>query len=113
MCYNTYCLNRQPPMKALIHTNQRYASYAILFLRVMLGIVMFAHGSQKVLGLFGGKGLDATVTGLSQSLGIPEFLAYIAAFTEFLGGLGLIFGLLTRFFAVAVAINMLVAVLAV
>jgi putative oxidoreductase len=81
-----------------------------LILRLALGVIFFAHGAQKVLGWFGGHGLAATVSGMGQ-MGIPAFLAYIASFTEFLGGLGLIFGVLARLSALGILINMVVAVL--
>ena len=100
-------------MKAFTHSNENLQSVAVLVLRIGLGAVMFAHGAQKVIGAFGGKGLEATVTGMSTGLGVPEFMAYLSCSTEFLGGLGLLLGILTRFFGTAVFINMMVAVLAV
>jgi putative oxidoreductase len=82
----------------------------LLILRLALGVVFFAHGSQKVLGWFGGHGMHATAAAF-VSMGIPLFLAYIAMFTEFLGGMGLIFGVLSRLSALGIFINMAVAVL--
>jgi len=99
--------------KLFIGSNDRLMNWGILILRIAIGIVMFAHGSQKVLGVFGGKGLDATVSMMSAGLGLPPFFIYLSVFTEFFGGIALLFGVLTRFFGVAVLINMLVAVLAV
>ena len=100
-------------MKVFTHTNDKLVSTALLVLRIALGAIMFAHGAQKVLGVWGGMGLDATVKGMSGMLGIPPFMVYLSAYTEFLGGLGILFGVLTRFFGVTVLINMLVAILAV
>lgn len=85
-------------------------SVVILLLRIMLGVVFFAHGAQKVLGWFGGKGLTATV-GMFQSMQIPAALAYIEAFAEFLGGIFILLGLLTRISSAGIAIAMAVAVL--
>jgi putative oxidoreductase len=62
--------------------------------RLALGIVMFAHGCQKMLGWFGGAGFTATMAGFSHRFGAP--LAFLAICAEFFGGLGLIFGFLTR-----------------
>ncbi|MGE5400113.1 MAG: DoxX family protein [Ignavibacteriales bacterium] len=87
------------------------SSVVILILRIILGIIFFAHGSQKVLGLFGGKGLGATVLAFSTNLNIPPFLIYLAAFTEFLGGLLLILGLLTRIASAGIVIDMAVAII--
>jgi putative oxidoreductase len=83
--------------------------WGLLFLRIGLGVVFFAHGSQKVFGWFGGPGLAATV-GFMGQMGIPAPLAYLAAFTEFFGGLGVLLGLLTRTAALGLAITMLVAI---
>ena len=81
----------------------------LLVMRLALGIVFFAHGAQKFFGWFGGSGLTATIDGLVKS-GIPMPLAYLVPFTEFLGGLGLIFGVLARLSALGISIIMLVAI---
>jgi putative oxidoreductase len=100
-------------MKVFIRTNKELVGIAMLVIRLGLGILIFAHGAQKVLGAFGGPGLDATVDGMTKMLGIPPFLAYLSAFTELLGGIAMIFGILTRFFGIALTINMAVAVIGV
>lgn len=82
---------------------------SVLIIRVVLGIIFFAHGAQKVLGWFGGHGLKGTV-GFMTSMGLPAPIAYMVCFFEFLGGLGLIVGLLTRLAALAVAIVMVGAI---
>ena len=79
-------------------------------LRVMLGIVFFAHGAQKMLGWFGGYGFTGTMGFFTGMLHIPAFFAFLAIAAEFFGGLGLILGLLTRVAAFGIAVNMLVAV---
>lgn len=76
---------------------------APLVMRVMLGVVMFPHGAQKVLGWFGGHGLDGTLNFFTQSMGIPLVFALLVIAAEFLGALGLIVGFLTRFAAFGVA----------
>ncbi|HEX3074813.1 MAG TPA: DoxX family protein [Ignavibacteriales bacterium] len=85
-------------------------SAVILLLRIILGAVFIYHGSQKVLGIWGGYGLEATVQGFGQS-GIIAPLAYLASFTEFLGGFAMIFGALTRVFSLGLAVVMIVAIL--
>ncbi len=82
---------------------------AVLLLRIAIGIILFAGGSGKVLGWFGGKGLEATVISFQEHMGMPPILAYLSCFTEFLGGFCLAIGLLTRPAAFAVTINMAVA----
>lgn len=85
------------------------ADWGIFFIRVVLGVIFFMHGAQKVLGMFGGPGLEGTV-GFMGKMGVPAFLAYVSAFTEFLGGIFLVFGFLSRISAIGLFINMLVAV---
>jgi putative oxidoreductase len=82
----------------------------IAIIRVILGIVFFAHGAQKALGLFGGPGFSSTI-GSFQQIGIPAWLTVLAIAAEFLGGLGLLVGLLTRIAALGIMVNMVVAIL--
>ena len=86
-------------------------STATTILRVVLGIVFFAHGAQKMLGWFGGYGFSGTMGFFTGTMHIPALFAFLAIVAEFLGGLGLILGLLTRVAAFGIAVNMLVAVL--
>jgi putative oxidoreductase len=86
------------------------ADWGLLFLRIALGIVFIAHGAQKVFGWFGGPGLAGTVGFMHGKLGIPVPLAYLASFTEFFGGLAVLFGFLGRLAALGLSINMLVAI---
>jgi len=67
-----------------------------LVLRVILGVVFFPHGAQKVLGWFGGHGLADTLDFFTQNMGMPLAVAALVIAAEFLGALGLIVGLLTR-----------------
>ena len=93
--------------RRLIHTTD---DYTLTILRVVMGIVFFAHGAQKVLGWYGGNGFDGTMAFFTGNLHIPAFLAVLAILAEFLGGIGLIVGLLSRIAAFGIAINMAVAV---
>jgi putative oxidoreductase len=86
-------------------------SLALVLLRVILGVVFFMHGAQKVLGWFGGYGLKATVGHFKSALGIPSPLAYAAAFAEFFGGIALLLGLQTQVAALFIFATMLVATL--
>ena len=78
--------------------------------RLVLGVVFFAHGAQKMLGWFGGYGFHGTMGFFTQQMGIPAPFAFLAICAEFFGGLGLIFGLLSRVAALGIITNMLVAV---
>jgi putative oxidoreductase len=71
-------------------------------LRVVLGVVFFAHGAQKMLGWFGGFGFHATM-GFFTHMGMPVPVAFLIICTEFFGGLGLLVGLLTRIASLGIA----------
>ena len=83
---------------------------ATTILRLVLGLVFFAHGAQKMLGWFGGYGFSGTMGFFTGMLHIPAPFAFLAIAAEFFGGLGLIFGLLTRVAAFGIFCNMIVAV---
>jgi putative oxidoreductase len=83
---------------------------ATTVLRLVLGVVFFAHGAQKMLGWFGGYGFTGTMGFLTRMMHIPAVFAFLAIAAEFCGGLGLIFGLFTRVAAFGIFCNMLVAV---
>jgi putative oxidoreductase len=82
------------------------ASLALFIVRVVLGVIFFAHGAQKVLGWFGGYGLEATAKHFA-SMGMPLPVAYTVCFVEFLSGIGLIVGFLARLCAIGVAAVMI------
>jgi len=82
---------------------------SLTFLRLVLGVVFFAHGAQKLLGWFGGYGFHATL-GFLEHVGLPEVVALFVIFTEFFGGLALLTGLLTRIAALGITALMLGAI---
>jgi|SRR5271170_1919084 len=83
--------------------------WELTILRLALGVVMFPHGIQKTLGWFGGAGFQGTMGFFTQG-GIPPVFAFLAICAEFLGGLGLIVGFLSRIAAFGIICVMLVAV---
>ena len=85
-------------------------SAATAILRLVLGVVFFAHGAQKMLGWFGGPGFSGTIGFFTGFLHVPAPFAFLAIAAEFFGGLGLIVGFLTRIAAFGIAINMVVAI---
>jgi putative oxidoreductase len=82
----------------------------LTIVRLVFGIVFFAHGAQKALGWFGGYGYSGTM-GFFTQMHIPWIFGNLAIAAEFLGGIGLIVGALTRVAAFGISMNMLVAVL--
>src|SRR3977135_2504396 len=83
---------------------------ATTIVRLVLGVIFSAHGAQKMLGWFGGYGFTGTMGFFTGVLHIPAVFAFLAIAAEFFGGLGLIFGLLTRVASFGIFCNMIVAV---
>ena len=83
--------------------------FTLTVLRLALGVAFFYHGSQKALGWFGGPGFSNMMAGF-ESGGMPAPLAFLAIMAEFLGGIGLLLGLLSRIAAFGIMVNMLVAI---
>ena len=81
-----------------------------LLIRITLGLVMFPHGAQKLLGWFGGYGFAGTMGYFTEQMGIPYVLALLVVVTEFFGSLALIAGVATRLAAFGIGITMTVAV---
>ena len=98
-------------LKSLLTTR---AGYGITVLRILVGIIFMAHGSQKLFGLFGGYGLEGTGQYMA-SLGLnPGYLmALMAGSAEFFGGLAFVVGLLARPAAVVLIGTLVVAILSV
>jgi putative oxidoreductase len=85
--------------------------WTLTLLRLVLGVIFFVHGAQKTLGWFGGYGFSGTMGFFTNMMHIPAPFAFLAICAEFLGGLGLIVGLLGRVAAFGISVNMIVAVL--
>ena len=84
-------------------------SFGPLILRLGLAIVIFPHGAQKVLGLFGGHGFEGTMGFFTQTLHIPYALAVVAILTEFLAPIALFLGIFTRLASLALVIQFITA----
>jgi putative oxidoreductase len=83
---------------------------APLMVRIPLGLIFMAHGSQKLLGLFGGQGLSGTFKTFEEKLGIPPIFTLLAIIAEFGGGFCVLTGFLTRLSATGISAVMLVAI---
>ena len=84
--------------------------WTLTVIRVILGVVFFAHGAQKMLGWFGGAGLKETLRTMREYLHLPAPLAFLVVTAGFLGGMGLIVGLLSRVAAVGVCVTVFAAI---
>jgi putative oxidoreductase len=79
---------------------------ALLLIRIFLGVIFIAHGSQKLFGAFGGPGLSQVVAQMGP-------LGYLVSIGEFFGGLGILIGILPRFSAASLIVIMLGAIITV
>jgi putative oxidoreductase len=94
-------------LKQIVNTQ---ADYALTIARVVLGFIFFAHGSQLMLGWFGGYGLSGSMQFFTHQLGIPAVFAFLAISGQFFCGLMLITGLVGRAAALVIICIMAVAV---
>lgn len=85
-------------------------SWACFIVRVVLGAVMLPHGTQKLLGWFGGPGFSKTLAVFTTQMHIPAALAVLVIAAESFGALGLIVGLFARVAAFGLLCNMAGAV---
>jgi putative oxidoreductase len=88
---------------------ERFQPFGILIARIVLGVILLVHGWHKIFP----RGSLYNFTHTVGHLGIPAWLGYVAAFTEFFGGALLILGLLVPIAALGAAIDMAVAILGV
>jgi putative oxidoreductase len=86
-----------------VRTLDRLQPLALLVLRLVLGVIMIAHGYPKVTGF---SHFQQMITGM----GLPGGLAYLSAAAEFLGGILVLIGLFTRCAAFAILIDLSVAI---
>jgi putative oxidoreductase len=80
-------------------------SPAQLFIRLALGVVMFPHGAQKVLGWFGGPGFTKTLQAFA-GMGFPDWSVVALMGVESLGAVLLVFGFLTRLWAIGIGASL-------
>src|SRR5262245_177327 len=107
---------RPPPMPAThgygtSRQTERLSLWVLLLLQLCLGLIFMAHGAQKLFGAFNGPGLTA-FTGSMARLGLPhpELWAWVVALVEFLGGVFIVFGFLTRVAALLIVVEMIGAI---
>ena len=94
-------------LETLVSTN---ADWLVAIVRIVLGVIFFAHGAQKLLGWYGGPGLSRTMQSLTEQLHLPAPVAFLVISGEFFGGIGLVVGLFSRLAAFGIAVTMVGAV---
>jgi putative oxidoreductase len=100
----------KPLIPAIAVITDGLSPFAEPLVRATTGLLLMPHGAQKLFGLFGGYGLDATGQFFATKLGLPASFALLAGLIEFVGGLMLAVGLATRAAAALVVGMMTVAV---
>ena len=85
-------------------------SRTLLVQRLALGLIMFPHGAQKLLGWFGGYGFSGTLGFFTDTMHLPAPLALAIIAAESLGAVGLVLGAGTRVAALGIASVMLGAI---
>lgn len=88
-----------------IKTFQTKENTAATVLRIVLGLIVFPHGAQKLLGWFGGFGFTGTMNFFTGTVHLPWIIGFLVIMTEFFGSLMLIAGVATRFVALLFIIN--------
>jgi putative oxidoreductase len=94
-------------VETLASTN---VDWVVAIVRVVLGLIFFAHGAQKLLGWYGGPGFTSSMRTFTEHLHLPSTLAFLVIAGEFFGGVALIVGLLSRLAALGIALTMVGAV---
>jgi putative oxidoreductase len=85
--------------------------WAPVAIRLALAVIFVAHGGQKLFGIWGGPGLQATIEAFERSIGVPYYLTLVVVGIEFFGGLTVLLGFLTRLAAAGLAIDMAAAII--
>ena len=93
-------MNDQPAAR-----DRTLVDVSLLLVRIVVGVIFAAHGAQKLFGAFGGMGLAKTVEMMGGGV-----LPYLVTIGEFFGGIGLIFGFLSRFSAASLIVIMVGAI---
>jgi putative oxidoreductase len=78
-----------------------------LVTRLTIGLILFPHGAQKMLGWFGGYGFNGTMNFFTSSVGLPWIVAFMVIVIEFIGSLSLIAGFASRLWALLTIILMI------
>lgn len=90
----------QKIIQRIIQTNDNWGQ---LIARFTIGLVLFPHGAQKMLGLFGGPGFTLTLNVLTNQMQLPWIVAVLVILVEFFGSIFLIIGFASRVWSLAIA----------
>ena len=88
----------------IFKTNDDWAGFIA---RLTVGIMLFPHGAQKMLGMFGGYGFTGTMGFFTNTMHLPWILGFLVVIIEFVGSLSLIIGFASRIWSVLIIMLML------
>src|SRR5579862_6526325 len=94
----------------IAHLTGTHADWVVVIARIVLGIIFFGHGAQKMLGWYGGPGLSSSMRTFTEHLRLPPVLAFLVIAGEFFSGVGLIVGLFSRIAALVIVLTMVGAI---
>jgi putative oxidoreductase len=80
-------------MKKIFQTSDDYAA---LIIRLTLGLILWAHGAQKLLGIFNGHGFGNTMNYFTETVHLPALIGFIVIMMEFFGSIAIVLGFATR-----------------
>jgi putative oxidoreductase len=87
-----------------------HTDWVVAIARIVLGIIFFGHGAQKMLGWYDGPGLSSSMRTFTEHLHLPSTLAFLVIAGEFFSGVGLIVGLFSRIAAFVIVLTMVGAI---
>ncbi|MEP7232423.1 MAG: DoxX family protein [Ginsengibacter sp.] len=89
--------------KRIFQTNSDWTGVII---RLTIGLILFPHGAQKMLGLFGGYGFTGTMGFFTKTMHLPWLIGFLVIVIEFIGSLFLVVGFASRVWALFTIILM-------
>jgi putative oxidoreductase len=87
-----------------------HVDWVVGIARLVLGIIFFGHGAQKMLGWYGGPGLASSMRTFTEHLHLPSTLAFLVIAGELFSGIALIVGLFGRIAAIVIVLTMVGAI---
>jgi putative oxidoreductase len=82
-----------------------------LVTRLTIGLILFPHGAQKMLGIFRGYGFSGTMGFFTGTMHLPWLIGFLVIVIEFIGSVSLIAGFASRLWSALVIVEMLGAVI--
>ncbi|WP_285057154.1 DoxX family protein [Pedobacter ginsengisoli] len=76
--------------------------YSALIIRLTLGLILWAHGAQKLLGIYGGHGFGNTMNYFTETVHLPALIGFLVIVMEFFGSIAIVLGLGTRILSLVV-----------